>query len=404
MRDIWRSIFRYGWPRSSKERSLAVVSNLFLHIHPAFAKRSSLRFSYTFGLGVISAVLLMLLTVTGILLMLYYSPHPDVAYRSMQDLEHVVPFGRLMRNLHRWAAHGMVLVVFLHMCRVFYTGGHKGPRRFNWVIGVFLFVLTLGLSFTGYLLPWDQLAYWAITVGSAIAGYVPVIGEEIKFLLLGGNEIGEGTLLRFYVLHCAILPAFIFILVAVHVWRIRKDGGLSAPELPAPTDPPPEPTSSPTGKTYGLMALVGGETLVRDDPPEDLVPSWPHLLTRELLLALVVTAVCMAISFFFDAPLEEMADPTTTPNPAKAPWYFLGLQELVHYSALLGGVIAPAVIILGLMALPYLETAPGGVGQWFHRSRRMWCVGFTGFVIAITALTVLGTVFRGPNWALVWPF
>ena len=161
--------------------------------------------------------------------MFYYVPSVERAYGDMQDLKYVVPFGRFLRNLHRWSAHGMVTTVFLHMLRVFYTGSYKPPREFNWVVGVVLFVLTLILSYTGYLLPWDQLAFWAITVGSNIAGYAPILGKKVQFAMLGGNIVGQGALLRFYVLHCILLPLVMAVLMALHFWRVRKDGGISGP-------------------------------------------------------------------------------------------------------------------------------------------------------------------------------
>jgi quinol-cytochrome oxidoreductase complex cytochrome b subunit len=161
--------------------------------------------------------------------MFYYVPDVNRAYEDMKDLEFVVSFGILLRNLHRWSAHAMVAVAFLHMCRVFYTGSYKPPREFNWVIGVSLLFLTMFLSFTGYLLPWDQLAYWAVTVGTTIAGFVPLAGGTIRYILLGGNVVGQGALLRFYSLHIIVVPLIMSILIAVHFWRVRKDGGISGP-------------------------------------------------------------------------------------------------------------------------------------------------------------------------------
>ena len=182
--------------------------------------------------------------------MLYYVPYPPEAYRSMKDLQFVVTFGIVLRNMHRWSAHAMVVVVFLHMCRVFWTGSYKPPREFNWVVGVLLLLLTLGLSFTGYLLPWDQLAFWAITVGTNIAAYAPIVGDQVKFLLLGGHMIGPMTLLRFYVLHCVILPLAMLLLISLHVWRVRKDGLSGATSATVPVEevagvfpPRPRPTA-----------------------------------------------------------------------------------------------------------------------------------------------------------------
>jgi quinol-cytochrome oxidoreductase complex cytochrome b subunit len=206
-----------------------MFNTFFLHIHPVKVKTHTLKISYTWGLGFISFFLFVVLVVTGIWLMFYYVPSVDTAYTDIQNLETGVTFGMLMRNMHRWAAHLMVLTVFLHLCRVFFTGGYKHPREFNWVIGVALWAVTLLLSYTGYLLPWDQLAYWASTVGTNMAGTVPLIGEKLRLLLLGADEAGQASLIRFYTLHIAVLPVVITILIGVHFWRIRKDGGLSRP-------------------------------------------------------------------------------------------------------------------------------------------------------------------------------
>ena len=184
---VGKSIFRVGLPQSNLERSQAMVSSFLLHVQPAKVNRHSLRASYSLGLGLISLYLFFILIGTGVLLMFYYVPSTTQAYDRMKDLQFVVSAGLVIRNMHRWAAHLMVLFVMLHMCRVFYTGAYKHPREFNWVIGVLLFLTTLGLSFTGYLLPWDQLAFWAITVGTNIAGYAPFIGPKLKFLMLGGK-------------------------------------------------------------------------------------------------------------------------------------------------------------------------------------------------------------------------
>lgn len=227
---LWRSFFRHGWPDNPLDRSLVMTSNLFLHLHPVKVSRKSLKWSYSFGLGIIASILFGLLVFTGVLLMFYYVPSVERAYTTMREIQVLVPLGQFTRNMHRWGAHAMVLVVILHMARVFYTGAYKPPREFNWSIGVILLVFTLGASFTGYLLPWDQLSYWAITVGTNIAGYAPGVGPELQQFLLGGTEVGQNTLIRFYTLHIAVLPLLIFLLVSVHIWRVRKDGGLATNE------------------------------------------------------------------------------------------------------------------------------------------------------------------------------
>lgn len=225
--QVWRSIFRHGLPTSNRTRAEAVFYNFFLHIHPTKVRRRSVRFTYTWGLGGLSAGLFIILTITGALLMLYYRPSVHEAFRDMKDLQFVVSSGQFLRNMHRWAAHAMVAIVFLHMLRVFYTGSYRPPKEFNWVIGVLLLMSTILLSYTGYLLPWDQLSFWGISVGTNMIRAVPFgIGDRLSFLLLGGNIVGENALIRFYVLHCLIIPVAAVVLMAIHFWRVRKDGGV----------------------------------------------------------------------------------------------------------------------------------------------------------------------------------
>jgi quinol-cytochrome oxidoreductase complex cytochrome b subunit len=246
--QIWKSIFRHGYPDTPRNRVMAVLSNLFLHLHPVKARHSGVKMSYTWCMGGLSFFLFLNLTVTGILLMFYYRPTAEYAYYDIVALREHVPLG-IMREIHRWGAHAMVIAVWLHMFRVFMTGSYKPPREFNWVIGVILLVLTLLLSFTGYLLPWDQLAMWAITVGTNMARATPFMGYEgpgasmiqiggvhlvhggsdIHFALLGGHFVSEATLIRFYVLHCVFVPIVAATLMAIHFWRVRKDGGISGP-------------------------------------------------------------------------------------------------------------------------------------------------------------------------------
>jgi quinol-cytochrome oxidoreductase complex cytochrome b subunit len=223
------SPFKQGYSDSPRNRSYVVMNNVLYHLHPVKVKRHAVKLSYTLCLGGLSFFLFILLTITGIFLMFYYTPSAETAYADVQALSTNVAFGSLMRNLHRWGAHLMVLSVFLHMSRVFYHGAYKPPREFNWVVGVVLLLLTLLLSFSGYLLPWDQLALWAVTVGSNMASFVPAIGAQVKFGLLAGVEVTAATLLRFYVLHVLFLPFIIVIFMAVHFWRVRKDGGISGP-------------------------------------------------------------------------------------------------------------------------------------------------------------------------------
>jgi quinol-cytochrome oxidoreductase complex cytochrome b subunit len=420
VRDLWQSIFRRDPLSTDKGKSELVFHNVWLHLHPAKVHKEHFKLKHTWYLGFITFFLFLVLVTTGVALMFYYRPYPAQAYQDMKDLQFVVFLGPFLRNMHRWAAHGMVICVFLHMCRVFYTGSYKKPRQFNWVIGIFLLLLTLGLSFTGYLLPWDQLAFWAITVGTNIGSYAPLIGSYLRELLLGGHAVGESALLRFYVLHVAVLPSLVVLLTMVHFWRVRKDGGLSRPVWKL-TKKEPEPlvqigaaaaasagsamvvVPAARDKTYGLMEVVTGKPLFETLAPEeeeDTVFSYPYAFFREGVALLATVTTVMTISLFWNAPLEELANPAKTPNPAKAPWYFLGLQELVSHSALLGGVIAPALAVLVLLAIPYLDPNPSR-----RPADRKWAIwAFTVFVVANVILIIVGTLFRGPGWSLVPPW
>ena len=222
--EVWRSMFRHPQLDTPRGRALQGFSNFVLHIYPIKIPTRVLRFRYSFRLGYIATVLFGILLVTGVYLMFVYTPSVGSAYGDMQRLKTQVGFGQLIRNVHRWAAHLMVLVVLLHLARVFYAGAYKRPRQFNWVLGVMLLLITLAFSFTGYLLPWDQLAYWAVTVGTNLVHYVPLLGGQLQDLLIGGNQIGQSTLLRFYALHVAVLPATLVLFLAIHLWRVRKDG------------------------------------------------------------------------------------------------------------------------------------------------------------------------------------
>jgi len=230
-RTIRDTIFRPGGPKGY---------NFVLHLHPRTISLERLKFSTTFCMGGLAFFMLLVLTLSGVLLMFFYVPETSRAYRDMLDLAHVIPFGRIMRNIHRWSAHAMVIFVVLHMARVFYHKAYRPPREFNWVVGVGCLVLTLLLSFTGYLLPWDQLAYWAITVGTNMMSYAPVIGSkgplalvgpetDVRHLVLGAESVGQNGLLRFYVLHMVLLPLALFGLVFFHFWRVRRDSRVKRP-------------------------------------------------------------------------------------------------------------------------------------------------------------------------------
>ncbi len=418
LRSTLRQLTWTWAPASDREAGEAVVRNLWLHWFPAKIARASLSWSYSLWLGTASALLFAILLVTGFLLMFFYVPSTERAYGSIKDLEFAVSFGWLLRNQHRWAAHAMVAVTFLHMARVFFTGAYRGPRRGNWLLGLGLLLLTLLLSFTGYLLPWDQLAYWAVTVGTNIASEAPLVGKGLRYMLIGGTQIGQNALLRFYVLHVAILPGLVIVIMAYHMWRVRKDGGLAAVEpIREARSPAPAPMSrtksySLFGVTRGTSATVMSSGGLGED---DLVPSSPNLTRRIALVFFLVFNVTLLLGIFFNAPLEEAANPALTPNPAKAPWYFLWLQELVASTTisfgsvrisggLIGGIVIPGILLLAAALWPFLDRTPLSTqGKWFAGERRRQNLIFAIILFAIIALILLDVFVRGPYWHLYWP-
>ncbi len=229
---LLRSIVKPGSSDSVTDQARATFGNFFLQLHSVKVRRKSLSWNYTFGLGLISLYLFIILLVSGLALMFYYVPAIERAYGSMLDLKSEVTFGVFVRNIHRWSAHGLIIFAVLHMLRVFYTGAYKRPRQLNWVIGVILLLMTGMMAFTGYLLPWDQQAFWAVQIGSEVVRSGPILGEHVQRILFGGPDIGQAALLRFYVLHVAVLPLTALLLVGVHLWRVRRDGGLAMPSEP----------------------------------------------------------------------------------------------------------------------------------------------------------------------------
>jgi quinol-cytochrome oxidoreductase complex cytochrome b subunit len=412
-------------PRSDREAGDAIVANFMLHWFPAKVFKPSLDWNYSFWLGTISAALLLLLVVSGLPLMFLYVPSVERAYGSVKDIEWVVTFGSWIRSVHRLSAHLMVVAVFLHLVRVFLTGAYKngagrGQRReWNWVMGVAMLVLTLFLSFTGYLLPWDQLAFWAVTVGTNIAASIPYVGPQVRELLIGGRNIDQPTLLRFYILHIVVLPGILGVLFAYHMWRVRKDGGLARVDRVAGLREKVAEDAS-RSKTYTLLGVARGTApQVRAATLEarDLtVNAVPDLVRRAAIATLGTFALISVLSSFIRSPLEEPANPLVTPNPAKAPWYFLWLQEIVTDTtftvggftvngAFLGGVILPGILLGLLTAWPWLDRSPGdAAGVWFARTRRRQNLVFLLLVLAVVLLTIVGTFMRGPSWQFFWPW
>jgi quinol-cytochrome oxidoreductase complex cytochrome b subunit len=301
-----------GMPTDDRGRMRMVVDSLILHIHPAKVVVSSLKWNYTWGLGGLAGLLMTILGLTGIVLINNYTPAAPQAYLDILELNSNVWFGELIRNLHHWSANLLIVVSVLHLIRVFITGAYRPPRELNWLIGVAMLLLVIGANFTGYLLPWDQLAYWAITVGTSIISYVPLIGNWLSRLILGGPEVGANTLLNFYSMHISFIPLLIFGLMSYHFWRVRKDGGLTLPKKMNQTE----------------------------EPKIERVTTIPHLVRREVIFAIVWIAIILVFALLVPAPLEGIANPDVSPNPAKAPWYFMGLQELLlHFHPLVGAIV-----------------------------------------------------------------
>jgi quinol-cytochrome oxidoreductase complex cytochrome b subunit len=350
-----------------------ITRNFFLHIHATRVHPHSLKPTYTFGLGMILGFLFLIMVFTGVILMIYYTPSVDAAYWSVKDIIYVVPGGRIIRNMHRWASQGMVIVVFLHLLRVFFTGSYLGNRSLNWVIGVVLLIVVLLSNFSGYLLPWDQLAYWAVTIGSNIAasareltdllGVTPVFdpGGFMKKLLIGGESVGQPALSRFFALHVIFLPLSMLVLLGVHFWRIRKDGGLSRP-----------------------LQYAG------DKKGENRWLAWPVVMWTELAILILVTGVVLFIALVADAPLLEKANPAFPENPAKSPWYFLGIQEMVSYSAFAGGLLIPVLYLVFLFSIPYRDREDQYIGQWFSGRKGLSLVLWSA---AATLLLVTAQLF-----------
>jgi len=424
----------------------------FAKIMSARVLESQLGFRKTWYLGALTLGSFAMQVGTGLLLMLYYHPSIPQGYADMKDLEFVVSSGTLLRSLHRWSAHAMVFLVFVHIAKVFYRAAYRAPRELNWVLGVCLLILTLALSYTGYLLPWDQLSYWGTTVGANIISSVPWLGPKLRFYMLGGHSVNANALLRFYVLHTMILPLGLIALLGIHLWRLHKDGGMyevddhGRPVFSGETEEADEKEAA---------QLAGEKTL-----------SYGDLLFREITAIEALAVVLFTMGLIWAAPLDQLANPMHTPNPAKAPWYFTGLQELLHYfPPFVAGIILPVLIVSGLFFVPFspfFDNVKTREALGWLRSRAVrWLTGgiliavisallirlhawdallplwiFVGltlfaavgsamngnqsrswllekpisfwimtlFLMEAVVLTAVGTFFRGPGWAWVWPW
>ena len=333
--------------------------NLLLHIHPVRVDARALDIRYTWGLGGMAVSLFLIQLFTGFLLRFHYEPTPRAAYDSVLMIEQQMIFGQMVRNIHHWSGVFMVIVVFLHLLRVLFTSAFHPPGRANWLIGVGLLLLVLLLNFTGYLLPWDQRSYWAVTVSTEMLEYIPGIGHHLLELVRGGEEVSASTLLNFYAYHTGFLPFLMLVLVIYHFWKIRKAKGLAI-----------------TGSS--------GETRYVDTVPE--------LVVRELVFALGLIAFVFLFSIFFDAPMMNKANPAYSPNPAKAPWYFMGIQELMlHFHPVFAVLIIPLLAVTALFLIPWIGYTKKTPGKWFHSrqgkflSARSAAAGGLFTVIAVIA-------------------
>jgi len=363
------------WPETARDKRAVVRHYFFLHMRPTRVRADTLGLTHTWGLGGATAVLLAVLLVTGVLQLLAYEATPARAHASLAELRAGTRFGSLVLSVHHWSAHLVVVVAGLHLLRVLLTGGLQGPRQFNWVLGVGLLLGILAANFTGYLLPWDQLAYWAVTICTGMLAYVPGIGGWLQDLARGGEDVGAATLTLFFMLHTTVIPAALAVLLGFHFWRVRKAGGVV----------PPRPA----------MPRAAGP-----DAPEK-VEFVPHLLLREVAVGASLVAAVLLLAVFLPVQPGEPANPGMSPNPAKAPWYFLGFQELqLHFHPLFSVVILPLLGFAGLVLLPYLADVDGrtaGVVLASPAGRRAAAIAGVIALVATPLLVVASAAWRRPG-------
>jgi quinol-cytochrome oxidoreductase complex cytochrome b subunit len=417
VRRVWRSVARERIrPRDDRDRKRVIINNLLLHFRPVHVPEATIRYTHTWGLGGMSMLLFLVLAATGVLLLFVYEPSPGAAYDSIVTIRSEVFFGKLVRNIHYWSANLLIAVVVLHLLRTYLTGAYYGPRQFTWVIGLVLLLCVVIANFTGYLLPWDQLSYWATTIVVGMIGYVPVLGDGLAGVIRGGPEVGSATLVKFYAFHTTVNPLLIIMLMAWHFWRVRKARGVVIPRAPG----------EPSDEKPNRVLMV------------------PHLLLREICVGLILVAFVMVVSLFCSAPLGDAANPGMSPNPVKAPWYFVGVQELLlHFHPLFAVVLIPLAVAAGVAALiltplwivadefwinfaAWLPAAPPAISNgvvpvailaallagfyvYLRRARAasnneaiQTVVIF--LMVAFAVLTATGVWFRGPGMALVWPW
>lgn len=328
--------FSYYCQESTKamtHKKQGIITTFLLHLHPRQLDKRSLIFSRTFGLGGISALLISILFFTGLWLKFHYVPVSNEAYYSILKLQSETHLGQLIRSLHYWSAQLLILVSSLHLIRVFLTNSIYYERKRNWYYGLSILFLILASSFTGYLLPWDQLSFWAVTVVTEMPKYIPIVGEPISNFLRGGSEIGQNTLFLYYNLHTGIFPILLIALIAIHFYLVRKAKGVT----------------------------------VDSSKEREIVPTYPHLVYREALAALIVLILLLGVSFIFTAPLLEAANPNLSPEIISATWYFVALQELlIHNHPLYVIVFIPlGLIISGFYVARYIIKKEH-IGHWFY--------------------------------------
>lgn len=358
-----------GEPASRKPnpRLQPHADGFWLHMRPGYFHSDMTGLYPTFRLGWLSTYLVFFETITGILLMVWYTPSPEVAYSDMLNILGNVPMGQLVRDLHRLGAEAMVLIVALHMVRTFFTGSYKKPRQFTWFTGLILLAITGFLSFSGYLLPWDQLALWAVTIGASMIEATPpqIVGDNLNLLVRGGPEIAANGLLRFYLLHVLLLPALLFVFTGVHYYKVIVHGHSLPPR----------------------KENIGEDTAKRV-PLDKRVYFIPDVLTSEIMWLGVTTLILVVLCiWFYDAPLEHHADPQVTPLGTTAPWYFLWIQGALKLGdKVFWGIIFPG-LILGLLAVwPYLDVTVSR--RYAHR--RFAITFFLGIISFVTILSYMG--------------
>ena len=361
-------------PKDENQRLKLIFNSLVLHLHPPTIDKRVIKFSHTFGLGGMAVILICLQFITGLLLRFFYEPFPGRAYESIVYLQNNVLFGQLIRNIHYWSAVFLIIITVLHLLRVYFTGAFHGKRQFNWVLGILLLIVIILSNFTGYLLPWDQLSYWAVTVSTSMLEYIPLVGTIIREMLIGGSEIGNATLLIFYNFHTGILPILLIIIMAFHFWRVRKAGGVIVPA---------------------------------GDDENKIVSTIPNLVAKEFVVSIVLIAFILSLAILIDAPLLDKANPNVSPNPAKAPWYFLGIQELMlHFNPIFSAILMPLSIIGLLIFIPYFIYDTGENGKWFYsdKAKLLAIQAFSvSVIVTITYILLDEYLFKPSNILIFLP-